>query len=208
MAITVLDDVILSNDEISANMRGKNMRANSRVQLNNGYQTINVVGTRTLRQFELGFVPMSLTAWQAIEALYEITEGGAYGFLIEDPKDPTVTAGGVTEVSSGVYQLQKRYVDAGSARYKDRTITRPRATGFVITENGIPIGGGSYTLDVDTGLITIPSLPDAADLAWSGRFYVPVHFMTDILDWEVARPGSDLTMLMSGPSVVLEEVRE
>jgi uncharacterized protein (TIGR02217 family) len=208
MGITVLNDVFLSDDAISAGLRGKNMRMNSRIGQNGGFLTSNVIWTRTLRQFELGFIPMSLTAWTAIEALHEITEGGAYGFLMEDPTGCTVSSGALTEVSAGVYQLQKRYIDAGSSRFKDRKITRPRAVGFQIFESGIPIGGGSFTLDDDTGLVTIPSLPDEDDLSWSGRFYVPVHFMEDNIDWEVVRPGSDATMLVSGPSIMLQEIRE
>lgn len=208
MSITVLADVILPDTVIAAGLRGKNSRVNSRVPLNNGYQTINVVWARTQRQYEVGFVPMSLAAWQAIESVFEITEGGAYGFLMEDPKDNAVTTGTASAVSSTVFQLQKRYIDAGSSRYKDRIITRPRAAGFVITNSGTPISSASYTLDVATGRITIPGAPTASNLAWTGLFYVPVHFAEDFLEWEVERPGSNSIMLLAGPTVVLQEIRE
>lgn len=204
----ILSDVILSNAEISANMRGKNMRLNSRVSQNNGYETTSVIWTRTQRQYEIGFVPMSIAAWSAIEAVFEVTEGGAYGFLIEDPKDYTVTTGVATAISSTIFQLQKRYIEAVSSRYKDRIITRPRAAGFIITNSGTPISGASYTLDVATGRITIPSAPTASNLAWTGLFYVPVNFATDFLEWEVERSGSSSTMLLAGPSVMLQEVKE
>lgn len=206
MTVTVYDDVFLSNDVIAAGVRGKNMRSNSRVALPGGDLDINVVWSRTLRQYELGFIAMTLAAWQSIETLHEITEGGAFGFLLEDPIDHQVTGGVMTEVSTGIYQLHKRYLHGASSRYKDRTITRPRAAGFVVTNNGTPVV--SYTLDVETGRITIPAEPDAEDLAWSGLFYVPVHFMEDTIDWEVIRPGSDSARLVAGPSVVLQEVRE
>lgn len=206
MPITVLSDVLLPDSAVAAGLRGKNMRLNSRVAMNNGYESINVIWSRTLRQFELGFIPMHLSAWQAIEALHEITEGGAYGFLMEDPTDHEVTGGVATLVSTGVYQLHKRYIDVGSSRYKDRTITRPRATGFAITTAGTPIV--SYTLDVATGRITIPAAPTASTLAWSGKFYLPVHFMEDSIDWEMVMPGSDARRMLSGPSVVLQEIRE
>lgn len=205
MPVSILNDVILSDDEIAANLRGKNARMNSRVDLNNGYKTVNIVWSRTLREFEISAVPMSKSAWAGIQAIFEITEGGAYGFLIEDPSDSTVTDGVLTEVSAGVYQVYKRYIDTRSSRYKDRIITRPRAAGFAVYNLGVPV---AHTLDPNTGLVTIASEPDAEDLEWAGRFYVPVHFMDDSLEWEVARPGSETTLLVSGQSINLQEIRE
>lgn len=208
MAIIVLSDMILPNSVISSGVRGKNMRLNARVPVDNGFETINIIWTRTLRQFELGTVPMLVSAWQAVEAFHEITEGGAYGFLMEDPKDSIVSTGVASAVSSTVFQLHKRTIDAGSSRYKDRIITRPRAAGFVITNSGTPISSGSYTLDVTTGMITIPSAPAAANLAWTGRFYVPVHFMEDSIDWDLIAGGAASQRLLAGPSVILQEIRE
>jgi uncharacterized protein (TIGR02217 family) len=208
MPIIVLSDVILSNSVISAGVRGKNMRLNARVPVDSGDETIKIVWSRTMRQFELGTVPMRISQWQAIEALHEITEGGAFGFLMSDPKDNVVSTGVASAVSSTVFQLQKRYIDVGSSRYKDRIITRPRAAGFVITNSGTPISGASYTLDVTTGRITIPSAPTAANLAWSGPFYVPVHFMEDTIDWDLIAGGSSDQRLLAGPSVVVQEIRE
>lgn len=207
MPITVLNDVILPNSVLSSGVRGKNARQNSRVALNNGYQSINIVWSKSLRQFEVGFVPMRVDAWSALEAIHEITEGGAYGFLMEDPKDcrVTVAEGRASLVSAGVYQLQRRYTDVRSARYKDRAITRPRAAVFAIFANGVPV---AHTLDATTGRVTIASAPTASTLTWSGSFYVPVHFMEDSLDWEMVAPGPAEQRFLAGPSVILQEVRE
>ncbi len=206
MPITVYSDVILPDSVISAGVSGKNMRMNSRIAMNNGYESINQIWARTLRQYQLGIKPMSLTAWQAIQAIHEITEGGAYGFLMEDPSDCQVSGGVATSLTSTTFQLKKRYTDAGSSRTKDRNITRPRSSGFTITTSGTPIV--SYTLDVTTGIITIPAAPSAATLAWSGKYYVPVHFQEDFIDWEIVMPGADAGRLLAGPSVVLQEIRE
>jgi uncharacterized protein (TIGR02217 family) len=127
MSITVLPDVILPNSVISSGVRGKNMRRNDRVQTDSGDLSINIGWTSTLREFEVGIVPMRVDQWRAIETLHEITEGGAYGFLMEDPKDNHVTSGGaLAELESGGYQLVKRYADPRSGRTKDRRITRPQ----------------------------------------------------------------------------------
>lgn len=205
MPITVLSDVILPNSIISAGVRGKNQRMNARLQTDNGFDSINVVWTSTVRQYEIGTVPLLVAQWQAIETLHEITEGGAFGFLMEDPKDNSTTNGVVTEVSAGVYRLHKRYLDGVSGRYKDRAITRPRAAGLVLSTDG-PIDPSEYTLDPETGLITY--IPGQTSLHWSGRFMVPVHFQDDFIDWSLQRAGTFDQRLLCGPSVVLVEVKE
>ncbi len=202
---TVFNDVFLPDSVIAADVRGKNMRLNSRIATGSGHETINVIWSRTLRQFEFGIIPMSIAAWRDIETLHEITEGGAYGFLMEDPKDHAVTGGVLTALGGGAYQLHKRYTDTGSGRTKDRIITRPKAGSVTITNNGSPV---TFTLDATTGRATITGSPDVANLAWSGRFYLPVHFLEDSIDWEMVLPGSDERSLFAGPSVVLQEIRE
>lgn len=208
MGITVFANVFLPNAVIAAGVRGKNIRLNSRVETDSGHRSVNVIWSKTLRQYELGTVPLRLDQWQAIETLHEITEGGAYGFLMTDPKDSAVANGVLTRISAGVYQLVKRYSDAGSGRSKDRNITRPNPTGFVLTNNGVPMVAGTYTLNADTGRVTISSDPAPETLSWSGAFYVPVHFMDDFIDWDMVISGGAEQRYLAGPSVVLQEVRE
>lgn len=214
MAITVFDDVILASSVLAAGVKGKNLRLNARVPTDNGYESINIIWTQTLRQYTLGVVPLRLDQWQAIETLHEITEGGAYGLLLEDPKDSLVTDGVMTVVSTGVYQIHKRYLHAASMRFKTRKITRPRAVGFLPTVSGVALSSTDYTLDSRTGRITIPSMSTSAaatavgTLAWKGSFYVPVHFMDDVIDWDLVLSGPAGQRLVAGPSVVLQEIRE
>jgi len=59
-----------------------------------------------------------------------------------------------------------------------------------------------------TGVVTIPSAPSAATITWSGSFYVPVHFQSDEIDWDMVRSGPYDTRLLAGPTVTLSEVRE
>jgi uncharacterized protein (TIGR02217 family) len=205
MPITVLDDVFLSDEVIAAGVRGKQIRNNSRVVTDNGSMSINVNWTQTLREYEIGIVPMSVRAWQDVETLHEITEGGAYGFLMEDPKDNRVSSGGVFEVDeNGFYQLIKRYTDQRSGRTKDRRITRPKGT-ILVYENGVLTAAAVSPLD---GKATIAGSPDVEALTWTGSFWVPVHFMDDFIDWGVARPGNDDSLLVQAASVILQEIRE
>lgn len=210
MSIIVLSDVIAPNSLWSSGVRGKQIRRNQRVQVSSGEMQINVGWSQTLRQYEIGSVPLSVDQWQSLEGLHEVTEGGAYGFLLQDPKDSAVidATGKATLIDAGAhtYQLVQRRTAAGSVRTHDRVITRPRAAGFVLKISGTPTA--SYTLDVDTGIVTIPAGPAFATVSWSGIFYVPVHFESDDIDWELVRAGGAETRLVAGPSVLLTEVRE
>jgi uncharacterized protein (TIGR02217 family) len=214
MAITILDDVILPNSVIAAGVRGKNMRLNSRVTTDSGAQAVNVIWTQTLRQYEIGIAPMNVEQWQAIEAIHEITEGGAFGFLMQDPKDNHVNEGGIFELidppppdsAPGVayYQMVKRYVDPASGRSKDRKITRPKGA-ILVYENGVLTAASVSPLD---GIATVAGSPDAETITWAGSFYVPVHFVDDSIDWELVTGGPAGSRFLAGPSLLLQEVRE
>ena len=211
MTITVYADVILPNRIISAGARGKQVRNNNRTLASNGTQQVNVNWARTLRQYELGVVPLSVADWQTIEGLFEVTEGGAFGFLLQDPKDTKalITEGVATSLTSTTFQLYKKYTSAGSTRTKNRKITRPIAAGFDIKVSGVSLTVTTqYTLNTVTGVVTIASAPSAASITWSGSFYVPVHFASDEIDWELVRSGPADTRLMAGPSVTVLEVAE
>ena len=203
--VAVLNTVVLPESLMGAGVRGQNMRRNQRAQSVAGYTQANVVWESTLRKYDLGFVPMLPAQWAAIEGLHEVTEGGAYGFLMRDPKDSTVThaEGRLQLVSAGVYQLTKLYTSAGSALTKARTINRPMSP-IVIHEAGVPAVGA--TVDYDTGRVTYAGAATA--LTWSGAFYVPVHFERDELDFELVRGGAPDQRLVMGQAVVLVEVRE
>lgn len=308
--ITILSDVILPEIVILAGVRGRQIRKNERTQTINGSVEVNVQWDYTLREFEIGYKAMLPEAWAAIEGLFEVTDAGAYGFLMLDPKDSLVTAaqGKLIAYNNGfpagtmgsgygepVYYLFKRYTSIGSTQTRDRPISRPltpqitragspvtvgaapgniaidSATGKVtfvadasqsilaitvgsttvlefVDSTGIyaalavgqriylsgisgtaasllngrshaitaKSGGSPFTLTISTtttGLTatggTAFKYPQASEaLAWSGRFYVPVHFMTDQLDWEIVRPGPNEDRLVQGPPVGIMQVLE
>ena len=205
MSITVYSDVILPDSVIASGVRGKQIRRNSRVTTDSGLSSINIVWTQTLREYEVGFIPMIREAWQDVETIHEITEGGAYGFLMKDPKDQYAasTEGVVLGLTSTTFQAYKRYLHDDSGRYKLRKITRLEEDSFVLG------GGLTGTVDPDTGIIAIPSAPAAASVTWEGGIYVPVHFMDDFIDWEIVGSGATAeARFVAGPNVVLREIRE
>lgn len=210
MPITVYSNVLLPNSILSAGISGKQLRLNSRVQTDNGFESVNVIWSQTIRQYTLGTVPLRVDQWQALETLHEITEGGAFGFLMEDPKDRTVTNGVMQQPGTDptVMQLYKRYQEPHSLRHKERKITRPRAATVQIKDNGVLLNPGAYTINEETGIVTFSVEKNPLLLSWTGNFYVPVHFLDDSIDWALEIAGQADGRFLAGPSVVLQEVRE
>ena len=212
MTITVFPDVVLPASAMQAGVQGRNNRNNTRSVNQGGFVQVNVNWQRTLREYDFGFTPMLPKVWQLIEGLHEVTEGGAYGFLMQDPKDSSVliTEGIMTGTAAtvGPFKLVKRIASIGSARFKDRPITRPVLAGLVVLVNGIaPLS--IYTVDATTGTVNFAVALLVGDvLSWSGSFYVPVHFQNDTLQWDLVRSGPAENRVVMGQSVVLQEVRE
>lgn len=141
--IVVLEDVIVPECVLSAGASGKQRRQNDRTSNQGGYATVNVVNDRTLREYLLGVVPMEPELWAEIEGLYEVTDAGAYGMLLKDPKDSSVTVatGALQGYMAGVefgapgfgngtplYGLRQLKKAASSTRTKAVTRTRPNGT--------------------------------------------------------------------------------
>lgn len=302
-------DLVLPDLVIQAGVRGRNIRRNVRTQVINGVESVNVQWDYTKREYEIGYIPMLVEAWQQLEAVSEVTDAGARGFLMFDPKDRSVAVSqgrllsyndgvAVGVVGSGygepVLYMFKRYAPAGGSYFRDRPISRPLAP--VVLRNGSPVAtgvapgniavvGGRVTFVADaqqaissiaTGASTVLTFADGAGmfaamavgqrvfitgvsgsagaalnglshlvtakgdgppytltlatpttgltgasgtalkypqatdaLTWGGEFYTPVHFATDVLDWDLAKPGPDAELrLVAGPSVLLSEVLE
>lgn len=297
--ITILSDVILPESVMAAGVAGRNMRNNTRAMSGSGDATIIVNWQRTLRQYELGIVPMDIAAWQQIEALHELTAGGALGFLMADPKNSTIGAGagvlqplnaagasvGTAGLGYGVptYQLMQRTAVAGSSAVADRRVTRP-STAAILRGGGavsptVTLGVATFAADaseaitsIATGASTVLNFASGAGvvaqlavgqrvyvsgtsgtaaavlngtshtitakgassltiststatlsatggtaakyvqptetLTWTGGFYVPVHFLDDEIEWQILRSGPVADRIVSGPRIVLQEVRE
>lgn len=210
MSIPILSDVIAPSRLWSATVRGKLQRRNRRGQNIGGHMQINVLWSNSLRSWEFGTVPLSLDVWRELEALYEVTDAGASGFLVHDPADCVIsTAYGRAinyDASDNTYRLVSRKTSPGGTRTHDRTITRPEAASFKLYINGAQ--EVTYTLDDETGVVIIPADPDPTAVTWSGRTYVPVHFENDDIDWDLEIAGAAELRLFAGPRVMLMEVRE
>lgn len=90
-------------------------------------------------------------------------------------------------VSTGVYQLIKRY-DYGS-NITDRPIIHPKGSTIRISNNsGVEQASSTWTINEDTGRLTVTGGFSGTPAAWGGEFYVPCRFMsleTSIIDKEI-----------------------
>lgn len=170
--LTVYNDLILpAKFCLATGLGGRLRRRNIRTQSPSGKLAVAVVQSRTLREYEFGVVPMSAARWSELEGLFEVTDAGAAGFLLEDPKDRSVSTSdgllypyttqlvGTIGTGYGVpsLKLYKRYSALSGARYKDRAITRPRL-GAVLYRAGVPVtlgvSAGNAAINYDTGTAT------------------------------------------------------
>jgi len=204
-----MSDVIVPERFFVAGVRGKQQRKNERAESGSGRKRINIAHEVTVRTFDFTNAPLTVDDWAEFEGLHEITEGGAYGCLLRDPKDHVAEDWPVTLISGTTYQAVKRYTFTGSSTTKDRTIRRLHAASFVLKFNGVVQTLNSYyTFNANTGVITIASAPAASAITWSGVFYTPVHFQSDDIDWELIIAGPAANRYTAGQSIVLEEVME
>jgi uncharacterized protein (TIGR02217 family) len=217
MALEILATLILKNKVLSAGLQGALMFQNERVSQISGHVSVNAMWEQMLHEYDMSTIQLQRADWQYIQTIHRLTGGGHKGFLIEDPADfkaanvsvDSSTSGVVAALTSTTFQLYKRYTETASTLYADRKITRPNPTGFALyISEVLKSTPADYTLDEDTGIATIPSAPAAANVTWTGRFYVPVHFQSDKIDWRLEVPGPEEFRFYSGPSVILQEVRE
>lgn len=210
--IVVLPDVIAPNSLWDSGVTGRQIRRNRRAENQAGFLNINVIWSNTRREFTFGNVPHTIETWKTLEGLYEVTDAGAYGFLLIDPKDPRATheTGRVSLLSSTpTYQLLERFTFPGSSQERFRTIKYVNQSSFEVKINGVvQTVNVDYTGNPFTGVLQIlTSDPDPEDITWSGIIYTPVHFQSDEIEWELVVAGSEDQRYVRGPRVVLQEVK-
>lgn len=154
--------------------------------------------------YDASFAVRTLDDHALIRAHFHQARGRTHSWPLLDPTDSETTVlSGFAENTdtANQYQLVKRY-GAGAYAY-DRKITRPFSV--ALYKSGVLQTSG-YTLDEETGLVTIGSTTAAA-LTWAGRFYVPCRYDTNRLPTRVVnRSGQDLLIESGGIPIV--EVKE
>lgn len=166
MTVVVYEDVILPKNVVLAGVAGRQTRENNRGKNQAGFATVNGVRVVTLREYTIGVKAMKIPYWNKIEAIWEITDSGVYGFLIADPKGAAVVDGMLQGYMAGVefgapgfgnggpvYGLRQVFMAAGSTRVATRAVTRLNGT------PAIKRGGTPVVLGVAAGNAAISAGP-------------------------------------------------
>lgn len=151
---------------------------------------------------------------ETIRNLHAVQEGRAHGFrfqhfgdhTIGDPDDPTndnqFLANG--DDATTQFQVFKRYT-FGSVNY-DRSIVKLESGTYHVLIDSVEQtegGGNDYTIDINTGVITLTSvLASGTVLQIATDYDVPVRFDVDLLDID-----EELASLGEIPSIPIVELK-
>lgn len=168
------------------------------IELSSGHESRNQRWSHARCRYDVAHAVRTQVKLDALLHFFHTVRGRTHGFRFKDWSDFQVTSaqGVLTFISGSSYQLYKRYT-SGAQTY-DRKIQKP-VTGSVSV-----LGGGSYSVDSTTGIVTHNS--GGAPTGWTGEFDVPCRFDTDVMAAAiVSRSGAGL--LYSWDQIGLVEIR-
>ena len=182
------------------------------VTLVNGFEERNSPWSQSRRRYDAGIGVRSLDDLSEILRFFEARHGQLYGFRWKDWLDfksclPSETPQTVDQVLTAgsdplIYQLTRTYSD-GAGTYL-REITKPVQGTVQVARDGEQLTEGTdFTVDPETGIVTLASAPPPAAIITAGfEFDVPVRFDSDTID-------VNLSAFEAGeiPSIPIVEVR-
>jgi uncharacterized protein (TIGR02217 family) len=181
-------------DKLAYGLQAGPTDSRTRLRTESGRVTTNVNWAHFLTRFNGTTTHRSQADRDEIDAFFRAVR--ANGFRIKDWSDYKSDGRGVlTQLSPTTWQLGKTYT-SGSATYT-RTISKPVSAITVA-------GGGVYSVDYTTGIVTKTSGADPT--SWSGEFDVPVQFDADELMWDIAARSGDALMYVCD-SLTMTELR-
>lgn len=134
---------------------------------------------------------------EALVEYFHAAAGRANPFPFRDWTDYKVVSadGRVRSLGGGLYQLVRRYTRGGISR--DRDIYLP--------VNAAVAGGGSYSVNTSTGVVTHNS--GAAPTGWAGQFDCLCRFDDDEMNIEVINKRPDGILLFTWGGIRIVEKR-
>lgn len=166
-----------------------------------GYEQRNVDWAYARGRWDLSRLLYDTTTRDATIAFFRARKGRAHSFLFKDwadyfagmtwnPTTKVLDHSGPHNFAVGTlgvttFQILKIYTDGGAS--DNRKITRPKSAIKVYVNNVEVVSG--FTVNYSTGVITFSVAPTAGHaIGWSGEFYVPVRFDTDLLNLDYMSP--------------------
>lgn len=162
------------------------------VALGSGAEARNTPWAHGRRRYDIGGAVRGLDALHTLIGFFEARRGKLHGFRFRDPFDskscPPSQTPAALDQSIGVgtgsvtsFQLTKTY-GAGAEIYV-RPIRKPVAGSVLVAVNNVALGGGAYSVDTTTGIVTITAPPAAGLSVKAGfAFDTAVRFDIDRLD--------------------------
>lgn len=179
------------------------------VTLIGGEEQRNQNWTESRHEYDVSQGIKSDAQFSEIGAHFRQARGKAHKFRFKDWGDfKTVQADGVVETITGTtFQMQKQYGQEVDF-IELRRITRPVSGSIKVWLSSVLATESSdYTLDYETGILTIASGPSATNVQWAGEFDVPCRYDTDKLVSVLVAYSASISY-HSWTSVPLVEVRE
>jgi uncharacterized protein (TIGR02217 family) len=181
--------------------------------LSSGFERRNIDWANTRSEYDVGYGIMTKADLDDVREFFYARQGKAHSFRFKDWADFEITAQsvGTTDTTTSTFQLFKRYTSGGINH--DRTLTKPVASGWVVTVNAVSQtvvydtspGATQVAINTTTGIITLGSTHAATtgqDIAVTGEFDIPVRFDVDNFDVNIVTFDAG-----SIPSLPLAEVR-
>lgn len=137
-----------------------------------GFRAANRNWSMPLYEGDVGYAVKDQDDLDDLLAFFHGMAGGYDGFRFKNWNDYTATGseGTVVQLTSTTWQMYKTYTYG--ALTPTRKIVKP-VSGIVVS------GGGTYSVDTTTGIITAIGSPLVDATGWTGEFDDPVEFTTD-----------------------------
>lgn len=166
------------------------------VTLGSGFERRSSPWALGRRRYLIGANLRSLADMAELTTFFEARRGRLYGFRFRDFADfascgPGGTPGtedqalGQGDGGRVVFPLVKAYGDPGSGpgQAVERPITKPVEGSVRLAVDGEELGGGDFTVDATTGVVTLDAAPaDGAVVTAGFLFDTPVRFDADRLE--------------------------
>jgi len=162
------------------------------VALGSGFESRNTPWAHGRRRYDIGGAVRTLDGLHTLLAFFEARRGKLHGFRFRDPFDYKSCAPsqnpsaldqsiGVGNGAATAFQLTKIY-GAGAEAYA-RPIKKPVAASVLVAVNEIALGGGAFSTNLETGVVTLVAAPATGVAVKAGfLFDTPVRFDIDRLD--------------------------
>ena len=185
-------------DWVSFGSSGGPTYRTSVIELLSGHEQRQKEWAYPRHMYDVGYGARRQDAMNMLINFYNTAGGRLRAFRYKDwaeytsSSDPSVAITGTDQIlypaptdGRTAYQLVKNYTIGAEAQI--RLITRPVDDGtadgtVIVAVNGVNLGAGGYSVDFDTGVVTLAAAPAPGDVITAGfEFDVPVRFENDIL---------------------------